>query len=329
MPKKKTKKSFPQRLVARRSQLVTLLREYWYVFVALTILFIPFYLYILKDLPSPVKLSAGNFPVSTQIFARNGTLLYEIYTDQNRTPVKLADLPEHLKTATIAIEDKNFFSHHGIAPEGILRAVTNILFKQKLQGGSTITQQLVKTALLTPERTFKRKTREAILAIVADFIYSKHQILEMYLNFTPYGGTAWGIESAAQTYFGKPARDLNIAESALLAGLPQAPTRYSHFGSSPENAKERQKQVLRRMQEDGFLTEDERRQAEDTPLNFTTSKIDIKAPHFVLYVKDLLIEKYGLRTVEQGGLRDTTSLDLDLQEYAQATVSAQVQKLKN
>ena len=151
----------------------------------------------------------------------------------------------------------------------------------------------------------------------------------MYLNFSPYGGTAYGLESAAQTYFDTPARDLTLAQAALLAGLPQAPTRYSPFGSSPENAKSRQKEVLRRMVEDGYITDQERQLAETEPLNFATAKIDIKAPHFVFYVKDLLVEKYGLRTVEEGGLRVTTSLDLDLQTYAQASLSAQIAKLKS
>lgn len=318
MPKKKSKKPIRN-----------LLKEYWYVPTALVLLFIPLYFYVLKDLPSPTSLRSGSFPVSTQIFDRNGRLLYVIYTDQNRTPIQLSDLPAYVAKATIAIEDKHFYRHHGVAPEGILRATINTLFKRKLQGGSTITQQLVKTALLTPERTLQRKVREALLAIVTDFIYSKDQILEMYLNFSPYGGTAYGLESAAQTYFDKPARDLNLAEAALLAGLPQAPTRYSPFGSSPENAKSRQKEVLRRMVEDGYITDQERQQAETQTLNFATAKIDIKAPHFVFYVKDLLIEKYGLRTVEQGGLRVTTSLDLDLQTYAQASLSAQIAPLKS
>lgn len=321
MAKKKSK------LVASRYPLVALFREYWYVLVALVLLVIPLYFYILKDLPSPTRLRSGSFPVSTQIFDRHGQLLYTIYTDQNRTPVKLSDLPDYVAQATIAIEDKHFYRHYGIAPEGILRAAINIIFRQKLQGGSTITQQLVKTALLTPERTLQRKVREALLAVATDFIYSKDQILEMYLNFTPYGGTAYGLESAAQTYFDKSAHDLTLAEAALLAGLPQAPTRYSPFGSSPENAQARQKEVLRRMTEDGYITDSARQQAETEPLNFATSKIAIKAPHFVLYVKDLLVEKYGLRTVEQGGLRVITSLDLELQEYAQASLSAQIQKL--
>ncbi len=187
MPRKKAKN---KPLLATRSKLLALCREYWYVLLALALLLLPFYLYIFKNLPSPTKLRSGAFPVSTQIFDRNGILLYEIYADQNRTPVKLEYLPDSITQATVAIEDKNFYRHHGIAPEGIFRATLNILFKKKLQGGSTITQQLVKTALLTPERTFQRKIREAILAVVTDLIYSKNQILEMYPNFTPYGGTA-------------------------------------------------------------------------------------------------------------------------------------------
>jgi len=149
----------------------------------------------------------------------------------------------------------------------------------------------------------------------------------MYLNFTPYGGIAYGVEAASQLYFDKPASELSLAEAALLAGLPQAPTRYSPFGSNPENAILRQKEVLRRMQEEEYITDNERQEAETQELTFATNKIEIKAPHFALYVKDLLVEKYGVKTVETGGLKVTTSLDLDIQEYAQATVSAEVAKI--
>jgi membrane peptidoglycan carboxypeptidase len=287
-----------------------------------------FFLSFLKDLPSPTKLSGQSYPVSTQIFDRNGNLLYEIYADRNRTPIKLDTLPKYVWQATISIEDKDFYHHFGFSFQGITRALKNIVFRNKLQGGSTITQQLVKTALLTPDRTVKRKIKEAILTVGTELIYSKKQILEMYLNHIPYGGTAWGIESAAKTYFGKSAKDLNLAEAALLAGLPAAPSKYSPFGSNPSLAFSRQQEVLRRMAEEGYITKDQAKAAADTTITFATDAIPIKAPHFVLYVKDLLTEKYGEQVVERGGLRVTTTLDSDLQAVAEASLSSQLKSLE-
>jgi 1A family penicillin-binding protein len=282
---------------------------------------------IFAGLPSPGKLDSDTFPVSTKIFDRNGALLYEIYTDQNRTPINLEDLPAFVPQATIAIEDKNFYKHHGFAWEGITRALLNTIFRQKLQGGSTITQQLIKTTLLTSERTIKRKIREALLATAAEVRYSKDEILEMYLNHVPYGGTAYGIEQAAQTYFGKHASDLTLAQAALLAGLPQAPTRYSPFGANPDSASNRQADVLKRMLEDKYISQDQYQQALDEELTFAPQTDNIKAPHFSLYIKELLVDKYGEAVVEKGGLRVTTTLDLNLQEMAQDAVATEVAKL--
>lgn len=285
--------------------------------------------YIIKDIPSPQKLTRSSSPVSTQIFDRNGKLLYELYQDQNRTPITIDQIPDYVKKATIAIEDKNFYNHHGLDFLGILRAAFKTLSGQRLEGGSTITQQLVKIALLEdPRRTPQRKIREAVLALATEFSYSKDQILELYLNHIPYGGTTYGIESASREFFNKSAKELTLAESALLAGLPQAPSRYSPFGSNPELAKQRQKQVLKRMQEEGFITEDDYNKAVKEELKFADNLVSIKAPHFVFWIKDLLIEKYGEETVNTGGLRVTTSLDLTLQEAAQASLSSQVAKIK-
>lgn len=288
-----------------------------------------FLLWLFWDLPWPNKLTSHPFPASTLIYDRNGNLLYEIYAEKNRVPVKLSELPPYVKWATIASEDKNFYRHHGFDFGGILRATYNIVFHRTLQGGSTITQQLVKNALLEdPRRTLRRKIREAVLTLATEAIYSKDQILEMYLNQAPYGGTAWGIEAAAQTYFAKPAKDLTLAEAALLAGLPASPTRFSPFGAHPELAKERQKRVLQRMKEDGYIIEEEKNQAEAEPLKYAPALTSIKAPHFVLYVKELLVDMYGEKMVEQGGLQVTTTLDLDLQNFAQQTVASEVAKLK-
>jgi 1A family penicillin-binding protein len=285
--------------------------------------------FFLKDLPSPTTLKKPSYPVATKIFDRNGNLLYEIYSEQKRTPIKLEAIPDHVKNASIAIEDKNFYQHSGLAIKGIIRASFKTIFKKELQGGSTITQQLVKNALLTPERTLKRKIKEAVLAFFTEILYSKDQILEMYFNFVPYGGTAYGIEEAAQTYFNKSAQDVDLAEAAMLAGLPAAPTRFSPFGPNPELAKQRQKLVLKNMVEEGYITEEEKTVAEEQELTFSKQAKDIQAPHFVMYVKNLLVQKYGQRMVEQGGLRVTTSLDLEIQEFTQDTVATEVGKLEN
>ncbi len=305
-------------------------KKYAFIFIGVVLVtsLIPFYIYILKDLPSPRTLTRDAYPVSTEIYDRHGTLLYEIYADQNRTPIKLDQVPKDLINATIAIEDKDFYKHGGLAITGIIRASYKTVIKGNVQGGSTITQQLVKTALLSPERTIQRKIKEILLASLVELIYSKDQILELYLNHIPYGGTAYGIEQASRLYFNKSASQLNLAESALLAGLPQAPSRYSPFGSSPELAKQRQKQVLDRMVEDKYINQTQAEEAFTYSLAYAPQQINITAPHFIMYVKDWLIDTYGTHKVEQGGLRVTTTLDLQTQEYAQASVSAQIQKLK-
>lgn len=297
--------------------------------IILTITFVIGSLYIfLKDLPSPANLDKPTaYPISTKILDRNGVLLYEIYDDQNRTPVNLDELPDYLKEATIAIEDKNFYRHHGFDTGGLLRAGYKTITGQRLEGGSTITQQLVKVALLTPERTVSRKIKEAILTVATEVLYSKNQILEMYLNHIPYGGTSYGIEAASHRFFNKDAKDLTLAEATLLVGLPQAPSRYSPL-ANPDSAKQRQALVLGRMIEDKYLTEQEATTAKNEELHYADSGTDIRAPHFVMYVRELLEEKYGVHALEQGGLRVTTTLDLDLQDVAQASLSAELANLK-
>lgn len=296
--------------------------------VLVTLIFLGFLIVFLKDLPSPTKLSGQSFPVSTKILDRNGRLLYEIYSGKNRTPITLKELPNYVYQASIAIEDQSFYQHHGFDFGGMTRALTNIIFRRRLQGGSTISQQLVKVTLLSPQRTISRKIKEAILTIATELFYKKDQILEMYLNHIPYGGTAYGIESAAHTYFNKDAKKLNLAEAALLAGLPRAPSTYSPFGSHPDRAKQRQLEVLRRMVEEKYITKEQADKAGREELVFATDRINIKAPHFVFYVKDLLANKYSTQTIERGGLRVTTTLDLDIQEKAQASLSGEINQLK-
>ncbi len=283
-------------------------------------------IYLLWGIPLPTKLTSSDIPVSTKLFDRNGKLIYEIFSEKRRTPVKLNELPDTIKNATIAIEDKDFYKHRGFSFTGIARALYKISFERKLEGGSTITQQLVKNSLLTQERTIRRKAREFFLTILVEGIYTKDQILELYLNQIPYGGTAYGVEAASETYFGKTAKDLTLAEAALIAGLPQRPSTYSPFGAHPELAHERQKEVLKQMVANEFISQDAANKAGQEELKFT-KVVPPKAPHFALWVKEQLAEKYGEKKVEQGGLRVTTTLDLDLQDLAQQAVASEVAKL--
>ncbi|OGM19880.1 hypothetical protein A2686_01400 [Candidatus Woesebacteria bacterium RIFCSPHIGHO2_01_FULL_38_10] len=284
-------------------------------------------LWLFWGVPIPTKLASTTVPVSTKLFDRNGRLIFEIYTDRKSTPVDIKELPNYVIQTTLAIEDKDFYKHHGVSYTGILRAAYKTIFKKKLEGGSTLTQQLIKNSLLTPERTIRRKLREFVLTLIVETIYSKEQILSMYLNQIPYGSTAYGIGAASELYFGKNAKDLTRSEAALLAGLPAAPTRYSPFGAHPELAKNRQETVLRRMQEDGYVSPEEKEKIVLEDLKYTKPE-KLKAPHFALWVKDQLAEKYGDILVEQGGLRVTTTLDLDLQEFAEKEVATEVAKLK-
>jgi 1A family penicillin-binding protein len=281
-------------------------------------------------LPSPDKV-VRHEGFSTKILDRNGEVLYDIYVDENRNPVELDDVPLFLRQATIAIEDKNFYKHQGFDPTGYLRAIFNIIAYHKLQGGSTLTQQLVKNALLTPERTIFRKIKEFILTVQIEKKYSKDNILKMYLNEIPYGGTSWGAESAAETYFGKPVKDLTLVESAVLAGIPQRPSYYSPYSSNPKAYIDRTKEVLRRMREEEYITRDQEQEAASQleSVTFQAKGASFKAPHFVQYVQNILEERYGEAAIEQGGLRVTTTLDLALQEKAQVIVKEEIAKVES
>lgn len=286
------------------------------------------YFFVLKDVPSTATIGKNSYPQSTKIYDRNGKLLYTIFETKNQTFVSNSKIPKTLKNATVAIEDRDFYKHGAIDLRGIARALFSTIVKKQIQGGSTLTQQLVKATLLTPEQTITRKVKEVLLSFLVESIYSKDKILEMYLNQVSYGGTAWGVQAASYVYFDKPAEKLTLSQSAYLAGLPQAPSTYSPFGSRPELGRQRQVEVLRAMREQGYISEKEEQEAKATPLEFSKIQNKIAAPHFVFYVKDLLVRKYGQRAVEQGGLNVTTTLDLDLQEYAQASVAAEIQNLE-
>ncbi len=284
---------------------------------------------ILYKLPSPTSLkNYQTVPLSTHLYDRNGKLLYDVFKTQNRTPIKISDLPPYVSRATIAIEDKDFYHHGGISVfGGIARAVKDMILRRGLQGGSTITQQLVKSALLSPERTVRRKIREIILAVWTEQVFTKDQILELYLNQVPYGGANYGIEAAAHTYFNKHAKDLSLQEAALLAGLPQAPSLYSPY-YNPDLAIHRRNDVLKAMKDQKYIDADAYNKAINSKLNIATLSANIKAPHFVFYVKNQLEQQYGAQVVEEGGLQVTTTLDLDTEEQAEKILREELDKIK-
>lgn len=288
-----------------------------------------FYFWIFADLPHPSELVLRDQKLTTIVYDRNGRELYKFYEGENRTLVNLDQVPEHVLEAVVSAEDKNFYHHQGLSLSGILRAVNRNLTQNDLQGGSTITQQLVKNALLDHQRTWTRKIKEIFLALETEALFSKDEIMEMYLNEVGFGGPAYGIQEASRQYFGKDISQVTVAEAAFLGGLPQSPTKYSPYGAHPEQAKARQQQVLHLMVENGYLTPQEESDALKEPLRLRPPRQNIEAPHFVMYVKDLLVDYLGEEAVNHGGLRIYTTLDLELQDKVQAIVTAEVSGLRS
>ena len=282
-----------------------------------------------RDLPSPNKLLEREIAQSTKIYDRKGeTILYEIHGDQKRTLVNLDQIPDHVKQATIAIEDKDFYNHGAFSLWAMFRtAVTNVLFHRRA-GGSTLTQQFVKNALLTSEKTYTRKIKELILAYRIEKKFSKDEILQMYLNEIPYGSNAYGVEAASQRYFGKSISQVNLAEAAILAALPQAPTRYSPYGPNRDTLIARQRYILDLMAEQGYISKEEAAEAKDFPLQFKPLQENgnIIAPHFVMEIKGQLAEKYGEKMLEQGGLKIYSTIDIEKQKIAEEAVTTQAEK---
>ncbi|MFZ1721082.1 MAG: transglycosylase domain-containing protein [Microgenomates group bacterium] len=301
--------------------------------VLMIVVFFGAFAWFSRELPKPGEVVRRD-GFSTKILDRKGALLYDLFDDERRTPIDIASVPEHLKQATIATEDKDFYKHQGFDALTIVRIPYNFLFRGRVVGGSTLTQQLVKNALLTNERSIERKFKEFVLSLQIERTFTKDEILEMYLNEAPYGGTAWGIGTASEIYFNKPVSELSLVESAILAGLPQRPTAYSPYtGGTDDDGvplwKIRAQGVLRRMHEDGYLTDlahDDAVSQLDSVV-FERSAIEINAPHFVFYVRDILGEMYGEEVVETGGFKVTTSLDLELQNTAQDIVREEIDKV--
>ncbi|MBU0576602.1 transglycosylase domain-containing protein [Patescibacteria group bacterium] len=295
--------------------------------------FFGLYAWYAKDLPKPGEVVRKS-GFSTRIYDREGELLYDLYNTERRIPINIKNIPDYLKHATVAIEDKDFYKHGGFDLLTIIRIPYNIIFRHRVIGGSTLTQQLVKNALLTNERTIIRKYKELILSLQIERRFSKDEILEMYLNEAPYGGTAWGVGAAADMYFKKDVRDLTVVESAFLAGLPQRPSIYSPFAGKEDKDgnpywQGRTETVLEKMKEYGYLTEIAYQEAttELNSMEFERTVSNIKAPHFVFYIRDQLEEMFGEDVVESGGLQVTTTLDLKLHEKAEEIVQEEVEDI--
>jgi 1A family penicillin-binding protein len=260
---------------------------------------------------------------STKIYDRTGkVLLYDIHGNIQRKVISFEKISKDIKNATVAIEDSEFYQHRGVKPTAILRAFwINLISGSVQQGGSTITQQLVKNTLLTQEKKITRKIKEVILALKMERVLTKEQILSLYLNENPYGGNIYGVEEAAQTFFGKSASEVDLAEAAYIAAIPKAPTFYSPYGKNRDKLEERKNLVLKRMLDLGFITPQEETAAKAEKIIFMPpSQSGIKAPHFVMFVKDYLEQKYGADEIQSRGFKVITTLDWGLQQKAEEVV---------
>ncbi len=282
------------------------------------------------NLPQPDKLFQREIAQSTKIYDRTGkVVLYEIFDSEKRTMIDLSEIPQNLIYATIVVEDKDFFQHPGFDLQAIVRSIIiDILQGGKVQGGSTLTQQFVKNAFLTSEKTYIRKIKELLLAYQIEKKFSKKEILQMYFNEIPYGSNAYGIEAASQIYFNKSARNLTLDESALLAAITKATTYYSPYGDNKEELIQRRNFVLKTMAQEGYINNEllEQAQSIDTLEKIVLRRENIIAPHFVMYVKKQLIEKYGQRQVEQGGLKVITTLDANQQDIAEKIITQRAER---
>jgi len=279
-------------------------------------------LIVSRNLPNPNQLMTREIAQSTKIYDRTGEhVLYEISGDEKRTLVTLDEIPDYVKQATIAIEDKNFYKHGAFSVWSMFRTViTNIIFRRSA-GGSTLTQQFIKNAVLTNEKTITRKVKELVLSYKLEKKFSKDEILQMYLNEIPYGSNAYGVEAASQKYFGKDIQNVSLAEAAVLAAIVQVPSRYSPYGPNKDLLLGRKNYVLDLMAEQSYISETERDVAKAEEIKFKGPETNITAPHFVMYIKDLLADKYGEKMVEQEGLKIYTTLDLYKQQAAEEAIT--------
>jgi len=289
------------------------------------------FIIITKDFPRPEKFSEGIVAESTKIYDRTGqTILYEISGDEKRTIVPLDEIPSQLINATIATEDREFYQHHGVNLKGIFRAIlVDLKLGKSSQGASTISQQLMKNYFLTNQKTIERKTREILLALELERRYSKNQILEWYFNIIPFGSNIYGVQAASQALFNKDVKDLSLAESSTLVALMRAPSLYWPYGDGKEKLLIRKDLVLDNMTSQNFITKEEATMTKAEKIEFSSQPLAvIKAPHFVMFIKSYLEEKYGKEYLAQAGLKITTTIDYDLQQIGERVVKEKVAELK-
>lgn len=291
--------------------------------LAVSILFF----YFSYQLPDPNKLTDRPVAQTTKIFDRNNKILYEVHGDQQRTLVSINDIPKHVTEAVIVTEDRDFYNHGGFDLKRMISAtIQDVLHRNYSQGASTITQQLIKNTFLTDEKKISRKIKELILSIEIEQKLTKPEILQIYLNEIPFGSTAYGVQAASETYFGKNIKDLSIAEGAVLAAIIQAPSYYSPYGNHTDELSVRHHWILNEMQRLGYIDQQQLDEALNTQIQFQRKKEDIQAPHFVFYVLEQLEQTYTSKQIEEGGLKITTTLDLDKQNKAQEIVKKYADK---
>lgn len=318
--KTKKKKSLFLRLVSVFIQIILIL------ILAGVVLALALFLYYTHDFPRPDKFVRTTAAQPTRIYDRDGEiLLYNVFGEENRLVVPLEDISEYAQQAVIALEDARFYEHRGVDARGIIRAVlTDLKLRRPAEGASTISQQLIRSHFLTTERTAERKIREVLLTLELERQYSKDEILEWYLNQVPFGSNFYGIESASQGFFNKPASQLTLGESATLAALIQAPSALSPYSGNLEKLIARQQHTLNRMNLLGFITQEELDQAQEEEINFNEIIHSLKAPHFTLQVLQQLEEMYGRSRLERDGLKVYTTLNWDLQQKAEEIIKNKV-----
>lgn len=316
----------------RTRRLFFVFLKFIFLFFLCFVLFVLFLLiYYGRDLPRPEKFTEKPFIQSTKIYDRTGkVLLYDIYGEEKREIIALAQVPEYLKNAVLTAEDARFYQHGGLDWRGIIRAILiDLKLRKPSQGASTITQQLIRSSFLTRKKTLDRKIKEVILSLELETKYSKDQILEWYLNEIFWGENCYGVEAASQTYFKKTTADLSLSESAVLAALISAPSYYSPYGSHRNELLARKDYILSRMQKLGFITREQLQTTLTEKIEFSNILRPIKAPHFVFYVKNYLINEYGEGFLKERGIKVYTTIDWELQKYVEEIVEKKTLEYKN
>jgi len=327
----------PRRIVSRKTfglnikSILSWIASFFALAIFLFILGVAFiFFYSLRDLPRPEDFTEKKLVESTKIYDRTGeVLLYELYGEEKRTVVPYENIPDHLKKAIIATEDSKFYRHFGIDPRAILRSlIADLRIGKPVYGGSTITQQLIRSSYLTTRKSLKRKIREIVLALELELRYSKDEILFFYLNQVPFGNNTYGVEAASQTYFAKPVKDITLPEAAVLAAIIQKPSYYGDLPKNLDKLLERKNYVLERMAEEHYITVEEKERAQKEEIKFQDISQSLRAPHFVLYVRDQLLEKYGEDFLKENGLKVVTTLDWKLQQLAEKVVKEGAERNK-